>query len=446
MLDRRHFLTGAGAIGLGGLAFDAVAARSSAGTVVGRYMRRQALQDGYFPITHFGIRGDGSDETASLQAAIAQGVPIDGGKRPFGIGHALTLVDGSKLRNLSFKQMAPGDAARILDAAGKSRITLQNIALHVGDNPAAGALTRSTNVQHVASARADGLGSGRAGLSIRGGAGHLLQNVSVTGKGRGLGIALIGCTDSTFVDLLAHDLVYSNPDALDDMLAGIFLGNLQRCVVTRPKASNLTGDARYDRSDGNGHPVPGRAPSRRYTRGIACSGCSDTTIEAPRISFVDEALDLSGTSGNHRVIVRGGLISMAYTWGYKNTSNGSSCLVQGLTCSDCGTCFTVSAPDSRVVGCTAVNPGSAATLEGNKGVTNPISGFRSGATRGNLSVVFENCVARDTQANHTMVYGFYNEDIASPGTTIQVQAVNCRAFGYTGAAFQGVQTMNRAAG
>lgn len=384
----------------------------------------------YF-VLGFDAVGDGvTDDTVAVRAALAAAVAasvavtgrvaVSGAGRNYAVSGNISLPENAYLVDIKLTQLTPGAAGdvRTLTSDGVGNIRLERVTVNRNGNGTNGALGTD------------------AGIWISGGSGHYLENVEVFGDDMGSGLVVTGATDFDLVGAHVRNINYSlaaNPG--DDRVQGIWLNNCSNFRITNPKTHDLGGNY-------------GAGATTQWSRGLVFGGCSDFTVLNPQAWDIEQGVDLTGSAGNTRFEIVGGMVADARTWGFKFANSARDGTVTGAVAIRCGqsgfvaqgpaeAALAVLTSEISFVNCTAFDTGS----NGIWGAVANVAGFRVangtfdiGSTRG---IRFVGCRAIDRQAVKTMEYGFHNE--VEPNTDGRyVEQIDCIATGYTVAAFEGM--------
>ncbi len=359
------------------------------------------------------------DASAGLLAAItaAAGKPVTGGGLTYGISGSFSLPASTWLQDMTLKQLTPDAAGdvRTLTSASVDAIRLVRVKVDRNGSGANGAL------------------SDDAGVYISGGAKHYFEDVEVTGDDMGTGFAIVGASNFECVRPYAHDMDYLlGADPGDDRVQGIWFQNCSKFSVADPIAHDLGGNF-------------GGGATTRYSRGIVYGGCSDFTVHNPRSWNVDQGHDITGSDGNVRWQITGGLMQDCYTFGFKFANSARDGTIVGAAAERCGQAgFIASGPadtisvmtsDIDFIGCKSYDAGS-------NGAYGSAFGFRitdggggaAGAIRG---IRFLGCKAYDRQVSPTMDVGFSN-DVAANSDGRYNEAIGCVSVGHVSLPFSGM--------
>jgi hypothetical protein len=298
MIGRRGFLAGAGAASLGCAFAGCARSQPSVGSI---------------SPAEFGATGDGNtNDEAALERcfahAAARRLSVDGGTRTFGCSESLWFegLPFVAIRSLSLKQLNPENGRCCLGFEGTDSIEVGHVRIQTGSAAAVGDMDSTR------------------GFHVRGGKGHRISNVEVTGSGKMTFIRFEECVDSVFSNLHVHDCQFDDPKATDDVVQGIHIYRTRGCRVIAPRVSNLTGNASY---------IDRTLKPRRYanlrTRGLAIAGNQDLVIDTPEIANTDQAIDVSGSDGNRRLSIHGGHSVDCGSVGVKLANSAVDCTVTG---------------------------------------------------------------------------------------------------------------------
>jgi hypothetical protein len=415
LIGRRAFLGGAGVAALGAVPLLAGIAQSP--------------QAGLSPMD-FGAAGDGrTDDHAALRRCFAEAAarraPVNGAGGSFATAGSLWFekLPFVAINSLKLQQIKPENGRCCLGFTGTDNIAVDQLRIHTGGAAAVGDMDSTR------------------GFHVRGGRGHRLSNVEVTGDGKMTFIRLEECVDGQFVNLRVHDCRFDDPQAADDVVQGIHVYRTKGCRILAPRVSNLTGNAIYVDRSGKRRPFP-----NLRTRGLAVAGNHDLLIENPEVTNTDQAIDITGSDGNRRILVRGGYSADCGSVGVKLANSAVDCTVIGHKVRRSGMWgFLASGPSEsdlpfKTSNCTLVD--CEAYDVGYNHIHNDLDSFGEnvqvssgfGVVLGDhdrsfpSAIRFVRCKAEDTQLRPTMVYGFLNEGPA--GTERGNRLEDCRSAGH----------------
>ncbi len=338
-----------------------------------------------------GVTNDTGAVVAALSFAFAAGLPVDAGDALFAVSGTMLFSNETRLniRRLRLKQLTPANDRKTLHLVNCQQLRIEGLEIDLGASASVGYMNTS------------------AGLWIDGGVNHRIANVTVFGSGKNNGIAIHNTQRSTYANLVARDMAFSDAAATDDVLQGIWLNANTDCILSLPRVDNLTGNALF-----SGVPFV-----NLRTRGIACSGNVRCTILEPNVSNVDQGIDFTGSSGNRNCAVLGGRAYQCASVGLKFANSAVRCKAVGFTAERCGTHgFLISGPSEAalpfktsfvdLIGCAALDIGY------NNFPSSSEVGFGVEANAFDVSfpkgIRIIGCRAQDTQATKTMQYGFYS--------------------------------------
>lgn len=423
-VERRAVLLGGGAVAIGAaLTLPRVAVRASAAGSVS-------------PLD-FGAAGDGrTDDAGPLRRcfidAAAKRLSVDGGARTYASADSLWFdrLPYVSIAALNIRQTKPENGRCSLGFSGTDAIVVERLLINTGNAPATGDMDSTR------------------GFHIRGGKRHRVGNVDVTGTGKMTFIRLEECVDSTFTNLHVHDCIFDDPEAPDDVVQGIHIYRTTGCRIISPRVANLTGNARYfDRSRQL------RLYPNMRTRGLAVAGNRDLVIESPGVTNTEQAIDVSGSDGNRKVVIRGGYSEECGSVGVKLANSAVDCTVVGHSVTRSGMWgFLASGPaapnlpfktkDCTFVDCEARDVGYNNIHNDLDSVGENVqvsSGF--GVVRGDFDraypagIRFIRCLAEDRGG--TMVYGFFNEPAPVGSVMAPNRLESCRSVGHMAAVERG---------
>lgn len=387
-----------------------------------------------------GATPDHAALNAVLAHAAANGIKVSGEGLTYRTAADVIMPAGLDIESLTLTRQDLPPGGRILRSAhGADRIRARGITIRATGDRGAGDVRKTY------------------GFMIDGGTGHVVEDVDVSMPGKVSLIALVGCTDSTFTGLHAHDCLYDDPRVLDDTVQGILLLKTRDCRLVRPRVENLGGNGALRPAMALPGGVAAGAPSNLWTRGIALSGNSGTALVEPTVRFVDQAIDISGSMGNVGISVERPSISDVESHGVKLANTAYRCTVtDGLVVRAGRVAYVASGPTSapdnpetqftsqcEFVRCTARDTGGKRDAAGRAIKSyyaqgkSTICGFRIEESSHDKSyprgIRVVDCVAEDTQAVPTMTFG-YLDDIAAAMTAGHPN--ECRGFRSSGHTLQ----------
>lgn len=311
--------------------------------------------------SNFGAVGDGAaDDLKAVIAAIGfafdKGYPVNGGDLEYAVAGDISV--SKRLRPhiiaLRLKQIAPANGRNTLRFTDCEQIRIDRLEIDVGGSKGVG------NMDHT------------TGLQVRGGSGHEISDVTVTGNGKLTYVRFWSCADSRFVNIRVHDGMFEDFEmdpagfrVPDDVVQGIHLADCVNCELVDPIVENLTGNATYF----NTAKQVKAFPSMR-TRGICGGGNVSCIISNPRVSNVEQGMDFSGSGsgwGNRALQINGGHTIDCGSAGVKLSGAAMDCRVSNHIAERCGMMgFLVNgspeeegyrAFDNVFDDCTAIDPG-----------------------------------------------------------------------------------------
>jgi hypothetical protein len=259
----------------------------------------------------YGAVGDGlADDWVAVAAAcnyaFDNGLPVDGGNNLYGCGEAIVVTGKTApwIRRLRLKQMNPEVGGNLLGLASCTRVLIDSLYVHMGDNKTIGDLSSSV-------------------FSLSYGTGHRVKNVEATGWGMGTYVAFVGCVDSVFEDIYVHDGEFDYVAARDDVVQGIIVHDCRNCTLVNPVVTNLLGNATYFNTA-----MEVKTFRNLRTRGIAGGGNIGITVVNPKVTNVEQSIDFSGGGsnwGNRFITVMGGQSRNAGSCGVKFAGGPNGC-------------------------------------------------------------------------------------------------------------------------
>lgn len=368
-----------------------------------------------------GVTDDTPVIIAAATSAATAGLWLDGEGLTYAVSGDITLPDGARWRNIKLKQLTQSTTRRtIRKIGGSGPIDLRDITVDRN-----GATTDGSSTPVLA-----------AGVWIESVNDVNLENIEITGNGKGAGIGLLNCTRVQITRPNVHDMRWSNAvDPNTEQVVGLSIENCVDIEIVKPRVRNLDG-------------IIGTNPVRAYqTDGLTLAGCSKFQILGGNVNFVGEGLDISGASNTEGSVV-GFIATNCDAFGVKIVNTGQRITVGHSIAIGCGIAgFNASGPSQTgLVGvkniyfdsCISVNTGlntnwPSPTTIGFKISQGPI-------TPQTINIRFINCLAIDTQTTPTMQYGFFSEadiDISLPNV-----AVNCQSIGHSIADFSANMLVN----
>jgi len=374
-------------------------------------------QAGVMPLSAFGARGAGGDDTLALTRALASGAALDGGGRTYNVSGPL-LADASfrGLANCTLRQQARADHLRTLQITGARGFALTNVEVVRGEQDDSALIQRDMQ--------------SNAGIWIEDGSGFRLDGVKVRGGGIGTGLVILQSRGFQAVACEVSQIHYRLVERpTDDMLQGIWINRSSGFELVRPVVTELGGQ------DAQGF-------SRDNNRAIAISGSSDFRVRDLQVSQCGQGLDVTGQEGDHDFEVIGGHASDCFSWGVKMANSAQRARVTGAVAERCGLGgFVVGGPtkpdnplpqDIEFADCVALDCGMA-------GVNRTMFGF--GVLKAKLrpdyprKVRFVRCTAIDRRTPPGMRWGFFNEISTPPEDRNTVQ--DCKVMGASVSDYRG---------
>ncbi len=363
-------------------------------------------QNGALTFEHFGAVADGvTDDAEAVDAAIAAGVRISGGGRTYGVAGKVALRSGTRLEDVIFRQLRPGEFENVtLSAINVDKLFLRRVTVDRNGDGRNGGHTDDAN-RSWAINRAHG-------ILIEGGTGHRLEDLEVFGNDSGTGIRFRGLDGSSaIVNPYVHHIHCERNEIPDDVIQGI---GFERCrdLTVSCRVHDLTVRA------GDG-PV-----STRANRAIAVGACTELTIQRCEIENVGQAIDFTGSDGNIRCRAIENRIVQPYSVGVKFANSAVECVALNNWVYRPGrNAIIVSGASEKNLPNLTEN----CLVEGNVGIDVGYGGNFGGRAHGVIverqpenrnfprGTVVRNNVMYDTQENPTMLYGAYCDSEPLPG-------------------------------
>ena len=278
------------------------------GTSACRANARTAVSPLDYGATGNGVANDLVAVRNAANHAFANNLVLEGGTHTYGIHGDLTFSNkvNPKVRNLRLTQIDPDPGQSTFGFVDCEKVEFDGVHIDVGSAADVGDMQSTL------------------GLFVKGGSHHDIRNVTATGDGKVTYVKFWLCSDSVFSNIIIRDGTFDDAAADDDVVQGIRLDECTNCVLHEPQVQRLLGNASVP--DVNG---VSRVYSRAFTRGIALGGCRKITIENPRISDVDQGIDISGSDGNWEVIVNGGHTYQCLAHGVKMANTAINCKAIG---------------------------------------------------------------------------------------------------------------------
>jgi hypothetical protein len=369
-----------------------------------------------------GTSGDQSAILSALAAGIAAGRPVTGASRTYAVHGDVVLPANVQLQDITLKQLSPGgNARRTLTSNHGNNIKLVRVKVNRNGD--------GTNGDDAFRA---------AGIYIIGGSRHYFEDVEVWGDDRGTGFAVLEASSFDVVRLHVHDIRYSlKSDPGDDRVQGFLFNACSDFRVIAPKVHDLGGDY-------------GSGQTTKWSRN-GVGGCSNFSLIDAQVWNVDQAIDLTGSSGNRNFRVLGGSARDCYSVGFKFANSARGGVVVGATTERCDLYGFFAAGPSEpnlpiktgeitFIDCLALDTGSAGRWIGTSairpaGFAVEVNDFDQSVSP--LGVRFVNCTALDRQPTPTMKYGFVNE-VSAPSDGRYNECINCVSIGHTSSPTKGM--------
>ena len=271
------------------------------------------------PATQYCVADGSTDDLTAVQtwlaAAVSAGRPADGLGKTIAVSGTIDLTgshDGLTLQNVWFKQLAPGTADISFAALACDDLTLHSVKLDM--NGSGNDFTTDTNQFGMQFDNCQNLRIYDP---------EVTGNTEVKGTGIGTGMFLTGCNGFHLIRPYLHDIRYVQVGQSDDTVQGIHISVCDDFVIEHPRIERLGRTA--DNSDRD-----------RFSRGIAIGGSRGWIITGPRITRVDQAIDLSGSNTNQDWCIIGGVSDHCYSYGFKASNSAINGTVNGLVAAHCG--------------------------------------------------------------------------------------------------------------
>jgi hypothetical protein len=372
------------------------------------------------PVADIGAAGDGvTDDTAKINTALAVGRWVDGKDRIFAVSGDIALPAITKMRNIKFKQLSPNASARrTLYMSTGTLCHLQNVSVDRNGDGAGGSLADA------------------AGIWINDCDRVILEDAEVFGDDKGTGVVVVDCDDARLDRVNVHDIKYgTSADSAytDDQVQGIWLIRGNRASVNAPVVKNLSGE------------WSGQPEFPRFTRGLVVSGTKDFTIIGHTINSVDQGMDISGDANGARFNVLGGVVTNAYTWGYKCANSIQHGVFVGCVADKCSLgSFVTSAPNSvstyqtqniDFIGCIAYATGELGVWNASLNVASFRNQNTPAYTTWPRSIRYLQC---QSYGGSNTEYGYLNDAIIGGNGDQWVEQIDCTSISVSVAHFSGL--------
>jgi hypothetical protein len=365
-----------------------------------------------------GAVGDGTtNDKVALLAAVVAGIaankPVRGAGLTYGVNGHLQLPANAWLQDITIKQLTPGTQIRTVRSNDVDNIRLERVKVDRNGDGTLGALDNDS-----------------IGLHIDGGTGHHLEDVEVYGDDAGTGLAVWLASNFQIIRPHVHDINYvRGSDPGDDMIQGIWILGCSKFSLVSPRVHDMGGT------------FPGQESVTQYSRGLAIAFNSDFSIVDAHGWDLDQGCDISGSNGNERWSVTGGVMSDCFSAGWKGANSARDGTFNGciaVRCGQAGFIFSGPAEDAlevltgqvSVVNCAAYDTGNDYWL-----ASQNVAGFRIVNSDFDPEtcegIHFYNCRAIDRRDTPLMEYGFHN------AVTGKNAVSNCESIGHTVAAVGG---------
>ena len=253
----------------------------------------------------------GTDDTADINTALAAGLPLTGQGKQYLVTSTLTLQSGSDLADFTLidgnadHDDGIAETRRILKGSYKPNIKL-----------------RRGKIDRFGDGGSGSAGNNAGAVWIKGGSGHLIEDMEVYGDNKGNIIYLEECSNFHIIRPHIHDFYWnaaSQPS--DEVVNGIQLYKCADFLIDAPRITRCFGDW------GSGY-------LHRYVRMILIAACRDGTVRAARVDRGDTLIDVSG-GYNERISLYGFHGTNAYTYGIK-LADVKGCVVDGFLLENIG--------------------------------------------------------------------------------------------------------------
>lgn len=364
----------------------------------------------------------GTLNMSALTRAANAGVILDGGGRTYALNGRWNAPAAVQWRNIKFRQVATDGSTfnKTIVIDGFNDVRLEDIDLDLN------------GIVHVSTF------SEAHGLKVANGLRPFLSRITVRNGTAMTGVWLEALTDLRGTDVEARDFTTAATGSIppDDVMQGVYLADCVRPMLLRCGGVNLT-------ANWSGRPTPWR----RFSRGIAWVGCSDFVIDMPYGHFVDQGVDITGSTGNVRGQVTNIFAVDCSTYGWKLSNRNQYVQIRGFMVVrpgwQGGYIRSASADTGllpvycRVDGGAVYDPGASGLY------TTSRSGIYVQAATGSgypAGMFIDNVDCIDTQTVKTMDYGFITDVPAqASSSTIPPNQLGagCRSAGHITAAQSG---------
>lgn len=342
-----------------------------------------------------GTAPDAADDSGAIMAALSSGCIVDGEGLAYNLTRTLNIPSRSTLRHAILRgALAPGDTNYVVSVENGQDVSLEDVRIDRGDDPFFGQTPGDDPYpKHLRS----------AAFIAKGSSNLRLQDLEVYGDGVGTGIKIVNSTRVDIVRAKVHDIHWKSyaPPA-NEIVVGIWLIRSSDIRIEGARVFNLLPSAIIYP---DGHPRAGQR--NNMTDGIASSGSSAFEINGAEVYNVGEAFDFSGSDASVDYVIKESYAHDVDSFCYKSMHTTNGAVVDSIAerCGLGGFVYAHKVNGLKLLGNVAKDIGSNRFWSSYN-----IEGFLLDDARGSTpsNVILRDNLAQDSQAQHTMKFGFRN--------------------------------------
>lgn len=367
-------------------------------------------------IRDFGAVGDGqSDDTDAVHRALASSCAVSGENLSYKFTSAVNIPTGTNLTDATFIQaLLPASVIRAIQIKDVSNVKLTRIRLDRGSDPSFGVgPTTDAFVQQLHT----------AAVWLSGATNVTLTDVEVYGHGVGTGIKIENSSQIRLIRPYVHDMQWASVrQAENEVMVGIWSILSKDVRVESPRVANLSPTNIVYATDVGFRKAGSRT---NMTDAITSSGTEDLVITNAVIMNTGEGFDFSGSHITKNFTISGANVYDVDSYCYKVTNVQGPGIIRDSLARRCGLGGYVLA--GNVTNVQFINDKAFDIGFNGNWTAYTIGGFILQLAYNMMpsNITITDSEATDTQAMHTMKYGFVSDKLVSSNSLI-----NSRAAGF----------------